>query len=75
MVAASTSIPTKFQTLVTSNADKKGFSSQAKRFPSDIYMVGYFFCFLFCLIIMLPRYSNNYDRLMNISILNFKIEI
>ena len=39
MTAATTSIPTKYQTIVTSNSDKKGFSAQAKRFTNDYYMV------------------------------------
>ncbi|CAG5118980.1 unnamed protein product [Candidula unifasciata] len=35
MVAANASIPTKYQTVVTDNTDKKGFLSQAKRFKDD----------------------------------------
>lgn len=35
VVAASASIPTKFQTIVTENSDKKGFLMRAKRFRSD----------------------------------------
>ncbi|XP_064607152.1 O(6)-methylguanine-induced apoptosis 2-like [Liolophura sinensis] len=34
IVAATSSIPTKFQTIVTDNGDKKGFLSQSKRFGS-----------------------------------------
>lgn len=37
---ASSSIPTKYQRVVITNQEKKGFSSQAKRFPSDICLVG-----------------------------------
>ncbi|PVD23430.1 hypothetical protein C0Q70_16699 [Pomacea canaliculata] len=37
VVAANASIPTKFQTIVTENADKKGFMAQAKRFQDFIY--------------------------------------
>ncbi|XP_046578091.1 O(6)-methylguanine-induced apoptosis 2-like [Haliotis rubra] len=35
IVAANASIPTKFQTIVTDNSDKKGFLCRAKRFQSD----------------------------------------
>ncbi|XP_051246484.1 O(6)-methylguanine-induced apoptosis 2 isoform X1 [Dicentrarchus labrax] len=31
------SIPTKYQTVVITNQEKKGFSSQAKRFPSQVH--------------------------------------
>lgn len=39
IVAASSSIPTKFQTIVTDNSDKKGFMTKAKRFKDDSFMV------------------------------------
>lgn len=35
IVAATASIPSKYQTIVTDNADKRGFMSQAKRFRFD----------------------------------------
>ncbi|XP_059176190.1 O(6)-methylguanine-induced apoptosis 2-like [Physella acuta] len=38
IVAANASIPTKFQTIVTENCDKKGFLSKAKRFNDDSFM-------------------------------------
>ncbi|XP_062578494.1 O(6)-methylguanine-induced apoptosis 2-like isoform X1 [Saccostrea cucullata] len=38
IVAATASIPSKYQTIVTDNSDKKGFSAQAKRFRSDYAM-------------------------------------
>lgn len=38
IVAANASIPTKFQTIVTDNADKKGFLAKAKRFKADCYI-------------------------------------
>ncbi|KAK3090498.1 hypothetical protein FSP39_012318 [Pinctada imbricata] len=38
IVAATASIPSKYQTIVTDNADKKGFSAQAKRFQFDAAM-------------------------------------
>ncbi|XP_053189881.1 O(6)-methylguanine-induced apoptosis 2 [Scomber japonicus] len=34
--SVSSSIPTKYQTVVIQNQEKKGFSSQAKRFPSQV---------------------------------------
>ncbi|XP_042290766.1 O(6)-methylguanine-induced apoptosis 2 [Thunnus maccoyii] len=34
--SVSSSIPTKYQTVVIKNQEKKGFSSQAKRFPSQV---------------------------------------
>ncbi|KAK7099655.1 O(6)-methylguanine-induced apoptosis 2-like [Littorina saxatilis] len=37
VVAANTSIPTKFQTIITDNGDKKGFMGKAKRFQSDAH--------------------------------------
>lgn len=36
----SSSIPTKYQRVVITNQEKKGFSSRAKRFPSHICLVG-----------------------------------
>ena len=38
--SVSSSIPTKYQTVVIQNQEKKGFSSQAKRFPSQVSLVG-----------------------------------
>lgn len=38
IAAASASIPSKYQTIVTNNSDKKGFNSRAKRFSSDYYV-------------------------------------
>ncbi|CAK8686856.1 unnamed protein product [Clavelina lepadiformis] len=38
ITAATSSIPTKYQTFVTNNSDRKGFSSQAKRFSDDYYV-------------------------------------
>nr|CAB3266661.1 O(6)-methylguanine-induced apoptosis 2-like [Phallusia mammillata] len=38
ITAASASIPSKYQTIVTNNADKKGFCTQAKRFSEDYYV-------------------------------------
>ncbi|BFY99192.1 hypothetical protein BsWGS_02232 [Bradybaena similaris] len=38
MVAANASIPTKYQTVVTDNSDKKGFLSQAKRFKEGAFL-------------------------------------
>lgn len=35
VVAATSSIPSKYQTIVTDNSDRKGFSSQAKRFQAE----------------------------------------
>lgn len=40
IVAATASIPSRYQTIVTDNSDKKGFGAQAKRFHSDFAMVG-----------------------------------
>lgn len=39
IVAATASIPSKYQTIVTDNSDKRGFGAQAKRFQSDFAMV------------------------------------
>lgn len=39
IVAATSSIPSKYQTIVTDNSDRKGFSSQAKRFHSESHFV------------------------------------
>lgn len=39
IVAATASIPSKYQTIVTDNSDKRGFGAQAKRFQSDYAMV------------------------------------
>ena len=39
IVAATASIPSKYQTIVTDNSDKRGFGGQAKRFQSDYAMV------------------------------------
>ena len=39
VVAATSSIPTKYQTIVTSNADKKGFGGTTKRFNHDLNTV------------------------------------
>lgn len=39
IVAATASIPSKYQTIVTDNADKRGFLGQAKRFRFDEAMV------------------------------------
>ncbi|XP_041359400.1 O(6)-methylguanine-induced apoptosis 2-like [Gigantopelta aegis] len=36
VVAANSSIPTKYQTIVTDNTDKKGFLTKAKRFQADV---------------------------------------
>jgi len=36
VVAASSSIPTKYQTIVTDNSDRKGFNSRSKRFDSSV---------------------------------------
>ena len=38
-MAANASIPTKFQTIVTDNGDKKGFLGKSKRFKDDAYAV------------------------------------
>jgi len=38
VVAANASIPTKFQTIVTDNGDKKGFLGKSKRFKDDAYI-------------------------------------
>ncbi|XP_005101521.1 O(6)-methylguanine-induced apoptosis 2 isoform X2 [Aplysia californica] len=38
IVAANASIPTKFQTIVTDNSDKKGFLARAKRFKEDAFI-------------------------------------
>nr|XP_022319607.1 O(6)-methylguanine-induced apoptosis 2-like [Crassostrea virginica]XP_022319608.1 O(6)-methylguanine-induced apoptosis 2-like [Crassostrea virginica] len=38
IVAATASIPSKYQTIVTDNSDKRGFGGQAKRFQSDYAM-------------------------------------
>ncbi|XP_048758846.1 O(6)-methylguanine-induced apoptosis 2-like isoform X2 [Ostrea edulis] len=38
IVAATASIPSRYQTIVTDNSDKKGFGAQAKRFHSDFAM-------------------------------------
>lgn len=38
IVAATSSIPSKYQTIVTDNSDRKGFSSQAKRFQQESYL-------------------------------------
>ncbi|KAL8590456.1 hypothetical protein ACOMHN_011669 [Nucella lapillus] len=40
-VAANATIPTKYQTIVTNNSEKKGFLSKAKRFISDIPLAEY----------------------------------
>ncbi|KAH3698604.1 O(6)-methylguanine-induced apoptosis 2-like [Dreissena polymorpha] len=37
IVAATSSIPSRYQTIVTDNADRKGFGQQAKRFHSENY--------------------------------------
>lgn len=38
ITAASASIPSKYQTIVTDNSDNKGFSSKSKRFSDDYYI-------------------------------------
>ncbi|XP_060072343.1 O(6)-methylguanine-induced apoptosis 2-like [Ylistrum balloti] len=38
IVAATASIPSKYQTIVTDNADKRGFLSKAKRFKYDAFI-------------------------------------
>ena len=38
-MAANSSIPSKYQTLVTSNADKRGFGGTSKRFNHDATVV------------------------------------
>lgn len=38
VVAANASIPTKYQTIVTDNADKKGFQAKSKRFKVDAFI-------------------------------------
>lgn len=50
IVAATASIPSRYQTIVTDNADKKGFLSQAKRFRFDAGLVRYIkkICMLLC---------------------------
>ncbi|KAL4235726.1 O(6)-methylguanine-induced apoptosis 2 [Mactra antiquata] len=37
IVAATSSIPSKYQTIVTDNADRKGFNAQAKRFQAESF--------------------------------------
>ena len=39
IVAATSSIPSKYQTIVTDNSDRKGFGAQAKRFQGENYVV------------------------------------
>ena len=39
VVAANASIPTKFQTIVTENSDRKGFLAKSKRFRPDANVV------------------------------------
>ena len=39
VVAANSSIPSKYQTLVTSNADRRGFGATSKRFNYDATVV------------------------------------
>ncbi|XP_002124181.2 O(6)-methylguanine-induced apoptosis 2-like [Ciona intestinalis] len=38
VTAATASIPSKYQTIVTNNSDRKGFRTQAKRFSDDYYL-------------------------------------
>ncbi|XP_050402175.1 O(6)-methylguanine-induced apoptosis 2 [Patella vulgata] len=38
VVAANSSIPSKYQTIVTDNSDRKGFSSKAKRFQFNAFL-------------------------------------
>lgn len=38
VVAANASIPTKYQTIVTDNTDKKGFQAKSKRFKGDAFI-------------------------------------
>jgi len=49
IVAATSSIPSKYQTIVTDNADRKGFGNQAKRFQPESHFVCLFkiFCFVY----------------------------
>ena len=67
MTAATTSIPTKYQTIVTSNADKKGFSCQAKRFSDDYYMVNNILRVLWYMCVCLLTYLPCPPDLYNIS--------
>lgn len=39
IIAANSSIPSKYQTVVVSNADKKGFGGTSTRFQYDAYVV------------------------------------
>ena len=36
IVAANTSIPTKFQTIIIDNGDRKGFNAKSKRFSDNV---------------------------------------
>jgi len=42
IVAATSSIPSRYQTIVTDNSDRKGFTSQAKRFTAESHFVSLF---------------------------------
>ena len=41
IVAATSSIPSRYQTIVTDNADKRGFMAKAKRFKVDAFIVSF----------------------------------
>lgn len=43
IVAATSSIPSKYQTIVTDNADRKGFNAQAKRFQAESHFVSLYY--------------------------------
>ena len=57
VTAATSSIPSKYQTIVTNNSDRRGFQSRTRRFPDDDRIVSKHFIMSAIYLIKFLKYT------------------